>query len=100
MDAAEHQRMVERRWVIERLRQEARARAAQASRRAAQASDRARVSHDEAADLHDDVARLADEVAELYGKLGEDERAKEHRRAADSARDNANAERRRRDTAP
>ena len=90
MDPETRQRLVERVWLLEQLRAEAKIRAERATTEARLARESAADAGREAADLHERVADLGEELAHLHDQLGDqpsaaDERAgarAEHREAA------------------
>ena len=90
MDPAQRQRLVERVWLLEQLRAEAKARADRATTEARLVRQSAAEAGREAADLHERVAGLGEELAHLHDQLGDQPRAAqessearaEHREAA------------------
>ena len=82
MDPAQRQRLVERVWLIEQLRAEAKARADRATTEARLVRESAADAGREAADLHDRVAGLGEELAHLHDQLGDQPRAAQERAEA------------------
>ena len=82
MDSATRQQLVERVWVLERLRDEARARAQHATRGAQRARESAAEAGQRAAALHEHAAGLGDELADLRDQLGDSGQAGEARAEA------------------
>jgi uncharacterized coiled-coil DUF342 family protein len=82
MDPSEHQRLVERIWLLEQLRAEAKERARRATSEARQARQSAADAGEQAAELHDRVGDLGEQLADLHDQLGESDRADEERAEA------------------
>jgi uncharacterized coiled-coil DUF342 family protein len=82
MDPAQHQRLVERIWLLEQLRAEAKARADRATTEARLARETAADAGRQAAGLHERVAGLGEELADLHDQLGDGSRAAEERAGA------------------
>ena len=93
MDPAQHQRLVERIWLLEQLRAEAKIRADRATTQARLAREGAADAGHQAADLHDRVAGLAEELADLHDQLGDEPRAAEERAGARAEQREASEER-------
>jgi hypothetical protein len=82
MDPAQRQRLVERVWLLEQLRAEAKARADRATTGARLARESATYAGREAADLHERVAGLGEELAHLHDQLGDQPGAAQERAGA------------------
>jgi uncharacterized coiled-coil DUF342 family protein len=82
MDPSHHQRLVERIWLLEQLRAEAKERARRATSEARQARQNAADAGEQAAELHDRVGDLGEQLADLHDQLGESDRADEERAEA------------------
>jgi predicted nucleic acid-binding Zn-ribbon protein len=79
MDLERRQRLVERVWLLEQLRAEARTRARRARADARHAREAAATAQREAADLQERVAELGGELADLHDQLGDATKATEER---------------------
>jgi uncharacterized coiled-coil DUF342 family protein len=95
MDPAQRQRLVERIWLLEQLRGEAKARADRATTEARLARESAADTGRQAADLHDRVADLAEQIADLHDELGDQPRSAEERADALAEQREATEERER-----
>jgi hypothetical protein len=93
MDAARRQRLVERIWLLEQLRGEAKARAARATTQARLAREGAADAGLQAAGLHERVAGLNEELADLHDELGDQSKAAEERSDARAEQQQAAEER-------
>lgn len=94
MDDSKRQRLVERIWLIEQLRAEAKARADRATTEARLARGGAADAGQQAADLHERVAGLGTELAELHDQLGDQSQDAEERADARAEKRQAAEERR------
>lgn len=95
MDPAKRQQLVERMWLLEQLRAEAKARAGRASADARRAQDAADAAGRQAAELHDRAAELGGELADLHDQLGDPSRAARERAEAHAERRDAAEDRER-----
>src|SRR3954447_9973249 len=93
MDPATREQLVERIWLLERLRDEAKAQAQHATREAQQARESAAEAGQRAAGLHDHAASLGDELADLRDRLGDSTEANEERAKARAGHQEAAQER-------
>jgi uncharacterized coiled-coil DUF342 family protein len=93
LDPSRRQALVERIWLLEQLRGEAKARADRATVKARLAREGAADAGEQAADLHERVAGLGDELADLHEQLGEQTRAAEERADARAEQQQAAEER-------
>jgi hypothetical protein len=93
MDPATRQQLVERVWLLEQLRDEARARAHDATREAQRARESAAEAGERAAGLHDRAASIGDELADLRDELGHSSEADDERAEARMGHEQAARER-------
>jgi hypothetical protein len=93
MDPATRQQLVERVWVLQQLRDEAKARARHATREAQRARETAAQAGQRAAALHERAAGLGDELADLHDHLGDSGEAHKARAQARGEQQAADQER-------
>ena len=82
MHPEKRQRLVERVWLLEQLRAEAKVRADRATTEARLARESAADAGREAADLHERVAGFGEELAHLHDQLGDQPTAARERAGA------------------
>src|SRR5918994_6022618 len=93
MYPAKRQQLVERIWLLEQLRAEAKARAQHATDQARRARESAADAGQQAADLHDQTASLGNQLAGLHDELGERDEAERERAQSRAAPQEAEDER-------
>jgi hypothetical protein len=100
MDPAQRQRLVERVWLLQQLRAEAKARADRATTKARLARENAADAGREAEHRHERVAGLGEQLADLHDQLGDQPRAADERAGVRAAHYEAAVERDRRSPSP
>ncbi len=93
MDPDKRQQLVERIWLLEQLRAEAKARAQRATSDERRVRDSAADAGQQAADLHEHAASLGDQLANLHDQLGEPAEAGKERANARAEQHAAEEER-------